>query len=437
MPVGRRDAQGNRLGYEYDKALRLTALVNENVVPYKFAYDDSDRLIEEIRVDNLTRRFTYNLGGHLTRLDEIGYGEQGERPERHTEFERDKIGRLVTKENSDAQLKYEYDSADRLMKIERVPTQVGKRIGVSAEALKYEYDLLGRLVKEATAQGDLGYEYDPLHNLTTLTLPDGRQVNHLYYGSGHLHQLNIDGQVISDFERDDLHREVYRTQGKLTSCFGYDAMGRKQWQYATTVPGEKLSMTRDDVKQVLFKDPRSVVERQYRYDSAGELIKTLDSLRGEFKYEYEKNGQLHGRETGNFLEGEEFRYDAAANRLNHGTSQFDQVRDNRLKTLSGMQFDYDPWGNLATKWSGTNLVNQQKFEYDAENRLVHAQTWELGHLVSEGWYQYDSLGRRIKKRAQEKGSTQVEEKAFLWQGLRMLQEQTPAARILYLYEPNS
>ncbi|EGH26606.1 YD repeat-containing protein, partial [Pseudomonas amygdali pv. mori str. 301020] len=28
------------------------------------------------------------------------------------------------------------------------------------------------------------------------------------------------GQLISDVERDDLHREVYRTQGKLTSCFG-------------------------------------------------------------------------------------------------------------------------------------------------------------------------------------------------------------------------
>lgn len=106
---------------------------------------------------------------------------------------------------------------------------------------KLNYDLLGRLTKEITPDGTLGYEYDPLSNLTTLTLPDGRKVNHLYYGSGHLHQLNLDGQVISDMERDDLHREVYRTQGKLTSCFGYDAMGRKAWQFASTLPGDKLS----------------------------------------------------------------------------------------------------------------------------------------------------------------------------------------------------
>jgi hypothetical protein len=43
-------------------------------------------------------------------------------------------------------------------------------------------------------------------------LPDGRKVNQPYYGSGHLHQLNLDGQVTSDMERDDLHREVYLSE---------------------------------------------------------------------------------------------------------------------------------------------------------------------------------------------------------------------------------
>ncbi|MDZ5750996.1 RHS repeat domain-containing protein [Pseudomonas asiatica] len=32
-----------------------------------------------------------------------------------------------------------------------------------------------------TPDGTLGYEYDPLGNLTTLTLPDGRKVNHLLF----------------------------------------------------------------------------------------------------------------------------------------------------------------------------------------------------------------------------------------------------------------
>ncbi|WP_160297757.1 hypothetical protein [Pseudomonas sp. 10-1B] len=34
-------------------------------------------------------------GCRLVRLDEIGYGEGGERPKRNTLFERDAIGRLI------------------------------------------------------------------------------------------------------------------------------------------------------------------------------------------------------------------------------------------------------------------------------------------------------------------------------------------------------
>ena len=64
------------------------------------------------------------------------------------------------------------------------------------------------------------HECDPLINLTMLTLPHGSKIYQLYYGSDHLYQLNLDGQVISDMERDDLHREVYCMQGMVSSCFG-------------------------------------------------------------------------------------------------------------------------------------------------------------------------------------------------------------------------
>jgi YD repeat-containing protein len=162
-------------------------------------------------------------------LVEIGYGDRAELPQRSTEFERDVIGRLLVKANQDARLDYGYDEGDRLLSILRLRTATGKKLSVAEDILDFSYDLLGCLVKETTSQGALAYEYDPLSNLTTLTLPTGQHLNHLYYGSGHLHQLNLDGLLISDMERDDLHREVYRTQCKLTSCFGYDAMGRKSW----------------------------------------------------------------------------------------------------------------------------------------------------------------------------------------------------------------
>ncbi|VVN75153.1 hypothetical protein PS712_00681 [Pseudomonas fluorescens] len=322
-----------------------------------------------------------------------------------------------------------------MLSIQRLPTSQGKQIGVSEETLEFSYDLLGRLIQETTPQGALSYEYDPLSNLTTLTLPTGQHLNHLYYGSGHLHQLNLDGQLISDIERDDLHREVLRTQGALTSCFGYDAMGRKSWQFASRLPAEKLSSIHNPGIQpdLLVEHAYNPIHRRHQYDPAGELIRTLDKLRGEIKYEYEANGQLHSRDTGQLIDSEEFRYDAAANRLNFNTSQFDHVKDNRLKRWRDQEYAYDAWGNLIEKRSGMGKL--QTFVYDCENRLVKAETLVNGKLESTGSYRYDSLGRRVGKQSVVNGVT--EQKHFLWQGLRMLREERPGQSSLYLYEPGS
>jgi len=321
------------------------------------------------------------------------------------------------------------------MSIQRTTSSLGKQLGITDEKLSYRYDLLWRLTRELTPSGALHYEYDPLSNLTTLTLPDGRQVNHLYYGSGHLHQLNLDGQVISDMERDDLHREVYRTQGKLTSCFGYDAMGRKAWQFASTLPAEKLSQVHNPGinTSLLVEHAYNPIHRRYQYDPAGELVRTLDKLRGEIKYEYEANGQLHSRDTGSLVGSEEFRYDAAANRLDFNARQFEKVQDNRIKRWRDQEYRYDPWGNLIEKCSGHSKL--QNFSYDCENRLVRAETLVNGKLASTGEYRYDSLGRRVAKQSEINGIT--EQKHFLWQGLRMLREETPEQSILYCYEPGS
>ncbi|CAB5617079.1 Cell wall-associated polypeptide CWBP200 [Pseudomonas putida] len=322
-----------------------------------------------------------------------------------------------------------------MLSIQRQPTATGKQLGITDEKLCYRYDLLGRLTQELSPSGALDYEYDALSNLTTLTLPDGRKLNHLYYGSGHLHQLNLDGQVISDMERDDLHREVYRTQGKLTSCFGYDAMGRKAWQFASTLPADKLSQVHNTGvnTSLLVEHAYNPIHRRYQYDPAGELVRTLDKLRGEIKYEYEANGQLRSRDTGSLVGSEEFRYDAAANRLDFNARQFAKVKDNRIKQWRDQEYRYDPWGNLIEKRSGHSKL--QTFAYDCENRLVRAETLVNGKLESRGEYRYDSLGRRVAKQAEING--QVEQKRFLWQGLRMLREETPGQSILYVYEPGS
>ncbi|MBX6725835.1 sugar-binding protein, partial [Pseudomonas syringae pv. tomato] len=90
------------------------------------------------------------------------------------------------------------------------------------------------------------------------------------------------------------HPDGSRERFTYKARFGYDAVGRKAWQYATTLPAEKLSQ----IQNPLIKPERYVehaynsIHRRYEYDLAGELSRTLDKLRGEVSYEYEANGRL-------------------------------------------------------------------------------------------------------------------------------------------------
>ncbi|WP_205420415.1 RHS repeat domain-containing protein, partial [Pseudomonas coronafaciens] len=81
------------------------------------------------------------------------------------------------------------------------------------------------------------------------------------------------------------------------------------------------------------------------------------------------------------------------------------------------------------------IVRWQTFTYDCENRLVKTETMADTQVESTSSYQYDSLGRRVGKQSEIKGQT--EHKHFLWQGLRMLREESPEQSSLYLYEPGS
>lgn len=434
--IKRFDPKDQTIIYQYDVAQRLIALLNENNEAYRFNYDDSDRLIQESRIDQTHRNFTYSDAGYLDTLTETAVDSTSKTLNKTTSFTRDKVGRLIGKTTQDANYLYQYDFLDKLTSLTRNPTSQGKELGISQETLTFSYDIKGRLLKEQSDQGKLTYCYDELDNLITLTLPDNRQLNHHYYGSGHLHQISLDQLIISDFERDDLHREILRTQGNLTSRFGYDAQGRKHWQYASHSPLAELTTLN---KQQLpidrqLKSRDNALFRQYQYDPAGELSVLLDKARGKTQYSYAENGQLQQVTTQNGQE--HFTSDAAGNFLPSQVLPNQRFAlHNRITDYGNIHLTYDPWGNVIEKAIGLN--NYQTFSYDCENRLIKAQVYSHDKLITESHYYYDSLGRRIKKQIDNLQTHQKKQTTFLWQGLRLLEEQTEQLKQLYLYELHS
>jgi RHS repeat-associated protein len=352
---------------------------------------------------------------------------------------------LPRKTTDDGVTDYAYDPADNLLAI------TFKAHNGEQQQLDFRYDAPGQLLSESSDAGELGYRYDALGNLETLTLPDQRQLNHLYYGSGHLHQLNLNGRVICDFERDQLHDEVLRTQGSLRTRTRYDRSGRlsqkalhyrnaareelpllqKNYQYdaSDNLIIERLTQTQrrggSDPRQPL---PNDGLLGRFLGQSHGK------SVEGKEHYTYDATERLRDHRQSNphnpELHRETYNYDAAANLL--PTARMGgYVKHNRVHVFEDKRYRYDRFGRLSEKRIGSHTV--QRFRYDAEQRLIcveQDQGWQ--RLRSE--YRYDPLGRRIGKRVYRNESEQPQSDVqFVWQGLRLLQEVEHGFGSVYMY----
>ncbi|QIA03428.1 RHS repeat-associated core domain-containing protein [Pseudomonas fluorescens] len=457
------DALGHKVRFSYDAYGRLQQLSNENNEAYRFEWDVLDRLTTQIDLDDSYRVYHYNAVDDITGTDahptpapeprntyEDGPPPlESDAPIRHR-FTRDAVGRLLRKTTDDGVTDYAYDPADNLLAI------TFKAHNGEQQQLEFRYDALGQLLSESSDAGELGYRYDALGNLETLTLPDQRQLNHLYYGSGHLHQLNLNGRVICDFERDQLHDEVLRTQGSLLTRTRYDRSGRLS---------QKALHYRNAAREEL-----PLLQKNYQYDASDNLIIERltqtqrrggsdprqplpdDGLLGRFlgqshgksvegneHYIYDATERLrdhrHSTPQNPELHRETYNYDAAANLLQSGRGS-GYVKQNRVHVFENKRYRYDRFGRLSEKRIGSHTV--QRFRYDAEQRLVcveQDQGWQ--RLRSE--YQYDPLGRRIGKRVYRNDSEQPQSDVqFVWQGLRLLQEVEHGFGSVYVYaDPDS
>ncbi|WP_144236297.1 RHS repeat-associated core domain-containing protein, partial [Snodgrassella alvi] len=394
------DAAGRKLGFNYDAYGRLNTLINENGEHYQFQYDAADRLIEQTDLDGRKQRYSYDALDNVSAVH-FAAGSSAEIIHR---FKRDAIGRLIGKYTTDGNTAYQYDKADNLIKVGY------KKAGLPAEAepdlITFSYDLLGNLLSETTAQGTLSHQYDPLGNRIATTLPDGRTINNLYYGSGHLHQINIDGHIISDIERDNLHREVLRTQGRLNTQFKYDRNSRLQHK-----------QIRRNQNPIL---PDILIERSYQYDNLDRLVSKKHSKHGQTDYRYDHTGRIEGCRNQRYWET--LQYDAAANLLDskyrEDYSNHNLIRCNQLLHFRGHHYRYDEHGRTQTKQT---IGATQHYHYDAEHRLSEVRIEQTGRSQRYG-YVYDALGRRIEKHQIDREGQPYNRTRFLWDGLRMIQE---------------
>ncbi|MEX5627040.1 RHS repeat-associated core domain-containing protein [Pseudomonas marginalis] len=415
----RTDAHGRQVQFGYDSYGRLQALINENGERYRFAWDAANRLAEQQDLDGSAKRYDYDPLDNITTVTVVpapygnGLAVVPETPPARIahRLARDAVGRLVAKTTDDGRTDYSYDAVDQLTAVTFTDVQG------NTQALGFAYDALGQLLAEQSSAGNLQHHYDELGNLIQTQLPDGRWLNRLYYGSGHLHQINLDGQVISDFERDRLHREVLRTQGQLSTRSEYDRSGRLRSRQRRLVSQPSLMP--------------AAARKQFEYDPADNLIGKLDqqpAAQHRQLLHYDATGRIIASQDSLHGQRETFAYDAAANLLDGPQAGAGLVVHNKLLTYQDKRYRYDAFGRMVEKRSAKRGV--QRFAYDAESRLIEVRN-ENGSVVR---MTYDPLGRRIEKTEHGKDGYPLGETRFTWDGLRLLQEHKHSQTSLYVYE---
>ena len=372
-------------------------------------------------------------------------------PLRITEFKRDILGRLIhtlARDNDKVQeTVYGYDPNGNLVRAAnrhsitcfdynengqliakhqwKVPSkEENARNGLpETDWRDAQYDMLYLPVTETVR-----YHYDFNGNRTATVLPDGRQINYLYYGSGHLHQISLDDEVITDIERDQLHREIFRTQGKLASRYELDPLGRLKRQIATL---NDLTEGGKGKTKVAAGYGQTAVKRSYGCDRTGNLTHSTDQRTGTTHFEYDKLGRI--TKAGSEL----FAFDPAHNILSDNNSP--TITDNRLKTYNGTTYYYDDLGNLIHRELADGEM--QNYFYDLHDHLVKTEIFKKDGTKETWFYTYDALVRRIGKGRLKNGEVSgslEEETRFVWDGSHLLQEARSDGSYTYIYtDPDS
>ncbi len=402
-PLARENALGHRLAYQYDRHGRLSTLTNENGALYRFGWDAADRLISEQGFDARRIDYRYNAAGELIEsADGVPYGAEWMAPRApgvlRSHYQRDAMGRLMEK----VAVRPAEGAGTRTTRARYAYSRTGLLVQTRNAQARVElaYTPTGRLAHETTHTRDgrefrISHRYDGLGNRVETVLPDGRVLKPELYGSGHVSKLKLDGEVITDFERDALHRETVRTQGALRSFFERDAAGRLIRQFVR--PTDSNAPT-----------PEPKIARHYHYDRSGQLLGIDDQRTGRSLYRYDATGRLLAAQGP--LGVERFAFDPASNLLDPNQpqgqtpgsqktwteaewaeyvrehihdpnfnplltpeqrasdpSQWGEAKPNRLTVYGEHRYRYDTWGNTVEKRSGGH--QRMRLHWDAEHQL--------------------------------------------------------------------
>jgi RHS repeat-associated protein len=374
-----RTQAGTTIRFEYNREEQITSIINEHGHVYQYEWDANEELIRESGFDGLIREFVKDASGRTLRIN---------RPDsRHTLFNYDNLDRLTQARHSDGALTtFKYRKDDELIEASN-----------NAITLRWELDAVGQILKEFQGQNWVTSEYDARGLRTRITSSIGLDQTITRNAQGDAIKITTaNSQFEALFERDQQGLEIQRSlPGGIRSKWTRDKLGRP-------------------IKHEIFNGKKTHSSKTYLWGVNNRLLKLIDSFNRETVFQHDASGSLiSARYSDNNFE-----------------LRMPDAVGNLFKSIPCNDREYGPAGQLLAVHSNKGTT---RYHYDAEGNLVRkiepnnrvwCYEWNgAGHMAKvvrpdgkEVIFQYDPLGRRIRKSIDNKTT------CWIWDGNNPLHE---------------
>jgi RHS repeat-associated protein len=380
-------ADGSTLRYQYDTEERLVGVVNERGERYELVRDPLGRIIKEIDYWGNARCYEYDPSGKSVRItDALG---------RPTVLDLDPLGRVTKRLGHDGKMEtFSFDANGNLIAAEN-----------DVAMLERVFDEENRLVRESQNGFQISNEYDSNGNRVTRRSPYGNAVRFVLDQRDNLSEVRVNEKPLIQVMRDP---RGYTTEERITP-----SVGRRMDHNPDGFLG----------REEVYKGTRTVSQRLYLYDKAGQLVEWEDPPRNNVaRMSHDALGRVTGFVNRKGVR-ETYEYDPAGNLLQFLSRQGSQP-SGWSALCNGVPYRFDACGNLVER--GADGA-RQVFEWDGHNRLARI-TRQDG---LETRMAFDPLGRRVFKESNGVKTW------FRWDGDQLLSEETAGETKEYLFYPRS
>jgi YD repeat-containing protein len=420
----------NYLRLQYDAENRLS-LVNRAGSVTSYSYDEMGRILS-INQPESRVVYSYDDFGYISRIEE-GNGA------RISQLQHDIVGHLLSKTDGRGTVtNYLWSSShERVDKVivgdwtyDYAYDEFGNLISYSfnGQEIRYSYDSLNRLISEEETIGAIpyrySYSYDEIGNLVSITKPDGSSEAFSYDVLNMLESytdskglvtlyavdLNIESSrknYTVTYPSGEIRRYSYDPLGRVRQVVSFDRAGDQFLNYYLSynalgyltsieeshVPGGRiLSLEYDALGNPSSATLNNVATTEFSYNSAGQLLSEIDPEGRISRYSYDSLGNLISQTLpdGSILN---YSYDENGNRtsfIEAGGAEWAYTYDahNRLTAIidpkgNFTSYEYDTLGNLSAivNPNGTRM----SMSYDEGSRLI--ELTDLSGNLSR--YSYD------------------------------------------------